>query len=96
MAAKVHLTEHARKRIYERAAHRTQEIVDAIGTGTITKESRLWLGHKQLAEHEWMVHIDETTTAIVASRDPDQFRVVVTLLTLAGFSAQGPGRGRKW
>jgi hypothetical protein len=96
MPADVHLTEHARKRIYERAAHRTPAILAAIGTGEVTKESRLWLGEKQLGEHEWMVHIDETTTAIVASREPAKFRVVVTLLTLEGFSAQGPGRGRRW
>lgn len=71
MAAEVHLTEHARKRIYERAARRTHGIIAAIGSGAITKESRLWLGNTSLATHEWMIHIDDTTTAIVASRDPE-------------------------
>lgn len=87
--AQVHLTDHARKRLYERAAARTPQIMARLATAPTSKEPPMWMGGSSLAAHEYFVHVDDRTTAIISSRDPDRMRVVVTLLTLEGLSEGG-------
>ncbi|MCW2922883.1 MAG: hypothetical protein JWM98_287 [Thermoleophilia bacterium] len=89
MPADVHLTDHARKRLYERAAARTPRIMELLGTRPVSKEPPMWINGSSLAQHEYFVHLDDRTSAIVSSREPDRMRVVVTLLTLEGLSEGG-------
>jgi hypothetical protein len=96
MAADVHLTDHARKRLYERAAVRTPQIMDALGAKPVSKEPPAWLPTAQVKATEYFVHIDERTSAIISSRDPDRMRVVVTLLTMEGLDGAGPSFKRRW
>lgn len=96
MAADVHLTDHARKRLYERAAARTPQIVEALGAKPVSREPPAWLPGAQVKATEYFVHVDERTTAIVSSRDPDAMRVVVTILTMEGLDGAGPSFKRRW
>lgn len=96
MPADVHLTDHARKRLYERAAARTPQIVAALGAKPVSKDPPEWLPNASLRPTEYFVHVDERTSAIVSSRNPDAMRVVVTLLTMEGLDGAGPSFKKRW